>query len=170
MLKLPDLTPGFRKFTDSIERDSGYGFFAADFTIHGPIPDDVYKVVFPLAEAGTQQLKIVSLLKPESPMRGVYKNLTLECELDDHSLADKLPVRIDSMLSRYGIKHQKSWAANTLNWSIASGHAKKNGIAHITLDKAAPIFTLKILSLPPEHLLRSLDLPLTIKINGVGLH
>jgi hypothetical protein len=54
-----------------------------------------------------------------------------------HSVAE-ISRRLDDLLVRYRLKHQKRWQGDLLTWELHAGHAKKVGFAAVRWPKDSP--------------------------------
>ncbi|MFZ2958466.1 MAG: hypothetical protein WA705_16385 [Candidatus Ozemobacteraceae bacterium] len=155
MLGKPDWTAFYLRFSQGLSRFGASGYFIGEFEIKSGASSfdqdkDVLAVQHQLAVYGVSFLS----LKPSSgEFESAIPSLTMRIyPASEEERPATVAHRVDGVLAKYRLKHQKRREGESLVWELHAGHAGKEGISRIRLLPDVCILELDLLHSVEPHL------------------
>ncbi len=168
LLGIPRLKKNFIRFESAIGRHGSFGLFVADFQVREEFDGLALPDTEELKRANffSKDLTIDSVTKATKPIRDSFPMIQLILHIENQP--QDVDRKIDDMLNRYRIKHQKKWESMdiTLRWDINPGHAKKTGFSGIQWKKMQSQLVFDIIHEPEQHYFDKLGLDFVSEISA----
>jgi len=156
MLGKPAWVEGFRAFTACSDRLGTWGHATGDFLVAAGAPPFDPATDLEAIRRVAGDLEILSIHAVAGGQTAPSPALTLRAFFPAPPDPERFPRDIDALLARYAIKHQKRRVGVTVQWDVASGHAKKTGLTRLVFQPADPALVLDLVHAVEPHLLAKL--------------
>ncbi|MBF0502576.1 MAG: hypothetical protein HQM09_20735 [Candidatus Riflebacteria bacterium] len=154
----PIWTPYFIKFTEGIDRGGASGYFAAGFLMRSYASG--FNTIIDLESinrvAEPDGVNVIAVTPQNENFADSIPELTMKIEIAKNEDPAAVSRRIDKILAKYRLKHQKRRLEKFLVWELNSGHAKKEGIARIRMSEGNSGFEIDLIHSIEPHLIGQL--------------